>query len=555
MRTLFLLLLAAAPLIAEGQISSNMTLLGRWDQRSSYGDIWGYVAPNGDEYALLMSRDDGLSVIDINGTTPVEVGFIPAIGAFHDSKDVETWGTTAYIVNEYANMQVVDLTDPSNPVQVRTFDTQPSGGTGTHTLSIADGYLYVQGGAGVGGVRIFSLANPLNPQFVGDYQPFYVHDVYVRGDVLYAAAIYGEGVDIVDISDKANPQRIDIFNYPGSGAHNVCATEDGAHIFVGDEIGSGNWTRAFNVEDPHDVEQVANIIVNANAVVHNCNVEGDLLYLAHYTEGVRVWDVSDPANPVEVAYYDTYTGSSGGYNGAWSVYPYLPSGKIIASDIQGGLFVLRLDLAAPVAADIEPVGGPIIIPATGGPLSYTAALTNPAGVSQTVDAWVMALLPNGNEYGPVEGPRTLTLAAGQTLGPLTFTETVPGSAPPGVYTVELRVGDYPAGVVSSDSFTFTKATPTEAATAASTAAGASFATHPNPATGRTTVRFALDAAADVRLAVYDALGREVAVLVDEPLPAGPHEAVLDGTALPSGTYLVRLEAGGRVERQTLTLLH
>ncbi len=557
MRVLLLpLLLAASALTAQAQTSRNMTLLGRWDERASYGDIWGYVAPDGREYALLMSRngsDAGLSVIDLNGATPVEVGFVPALGSVHDSKDVETWGTTAYVVNEYAAMQVVDLSDPTDPVQVRTLDTQPeASGGGSHTLSVADGYLYVQGGAGVGGVRIFSLDDPLRPRFVGSFQPYYVHDVYVRGDTLYAAAIYGQGVDIVDVSDKANPTRIANFNYPGSGAHNVCGTESGSHVFVGDEIGSGNWTRAFDVRDPENVELLANIIVNPSAIVHNCNVEGSLLYLAHYTLGVRVWDVSDPASPSEVAYYDTFPGSGGGYDGAWSVYPYLPSGKIIASDISGGLFVLRLDLAGTVTADVEPVGAPIVVPASGGPVSFTAALTNTGGQRQTVDAWVVALLPNGSEYPtPVEGPRAVTLGPGQTVGPVPFTEAVPAGAPPGVYTVELRVGAYPSRVDDADTFTFTKSA---AGALAVAAADAALGAYPNPSTGLAVVRFTLDAASSVRLVVYDALGREAAVLVEGGLAAGAHEATFDGAALPSGTYFVLLEAGGRVERRTLTLL-
>jgi hypothetical protein len=57
----------------------------------------------------------------------------------------------------------------------------------------------------------------------------------------------------------------------------------------------------------------------------------------------------------------------------------------------------------------------------------------------------------------------------------------------------------------------------------------------------------------VRLAVYDVLGREVAVLVDGERPAGRHEAVLDGRMLPSGVYLVRLAAGGEVRTRAVTL--
>ena len=80
------------------------------------------------------------------------------------------------------------------------------------------------------------------------------------------------------------------------------------------------------------------------------------------------------------------------------------------------------------------------------------------------------------------------------------------------------------------------------------------APYPNPASGRATVRFALDEATDVRLAVYDALGREVAVLVDGVRQPGRHEAVFDDLSLVTGTYLVRLTVGSQTATRRLTLL-
>jgi hypothetical protein len=68
---------------------------------------------------------------------------------------------------------------------------------------------------------------------------------------------------------------------------------------------------------------------------------------------------------------------------------------------------------------------------------------------------------------------------------------------------------------------------------------------PNPARGAAEVRFSLDAPCSVRLAVYDALGREVAVLAEGPRGAGPHEVALDAGRLAPGAYVLRLEAGAR----------
>jgi hypothetical protein len=71
-------------------------------------------------------------------------------------------------------------------------------------------------------------------------------------------------------------------------------------------------------------------------------VDGDRLLVAHYTEGVQLLDVRDPRNPVRIGYYDTFTGDSTGYlKGAWGAYIFPGSDLILASDIQGGLFVLR----------------------------------------------------------------------------------------------------------------------------------------------------------------------------------------------------------------------
>ena len=67
--------------------------------------------------------------------------------------------------------------------------------------------------------------------------------------------------------------------------------------------------------------------------------------------------------------------------------------------------------------------------------------------------------------------------------------------------------------------------------------------YPNPTTGRATIKYDLPAPQQVRIEVYDVLGRRIAVLVDEEVEAGFHTAVFDASRLASGTYLYRIEAG------------
>ena len=423
-------LLVLAPLGARAQ-SQNLTLVGQLNPRTQgYADVWGYVGANGREYALINARSGGgVSVIDVTDDVPVEIEFLPGSGS---GSDVETYGDYAYVSDDFGPTQVIALSGAGAPAVVNAF------GQGVHTLTVAGDYLYTQGGPGAnGGVLIHSLTpDPVHPTLVGRYNPHYVHDILVRGDTMYTAGIYGQGIDIVDLSDRASPVLIERFNYPGSGAHNFCTDDSGSYLYVGDEVGtSGQWTRIFDVRDPHDVEQVGEIIVDAGSTVHNCHVKDGLLYLAHYDRGGWVFDITDPANPVEAAFYETNMFL------AWSFYPHLPSGKLLVSDMVTGLHVLRL----------------------------TGAVAN--------------------EGGP-EAPGRLTLA------------------PPS----------------------------------------------PNPSRSTTALRFTLDAPTDVRLAVYDAGGREVAVLIEGPMPAGSHEAALRAAGLPSGVYLVRLDAGGQTATQRVTLL-
>ena len=78
--------------------------------------------------------------------------------------------------------------------------------------------------------------------------------------------------------------------------------------------------------------------------------------------------------------------------------------------------------------------------------------------------------------------------------------------------------------------------------------------YPNPFNPSTTIKFELPQSAIVRLSVYDMLGREVSVLVNERRNAGVHEVKFDGSNLASGVYFYRLTAGDFVQSKKLVLV-
>jgi plastocyanin len=208
--------------------------------------------------------------------------------------------------------------------------------------------------------------------------------------------------------------------------------------------------------------------------------------------------------------------------------------------------------------------------APGGTFTVTATVTNNSGSAAPLDAWIVAAF-NGN---PVLTKRlgSGTLPNGATVT-RSFNLRAPGNTPPGVYDLTFNVGDFPAStVLGFDAFQVTVTAERLAHAAAEAGAvfeaqaipGDLFAAEasapraltasPNPAREQTAIRFTLAAGADVRLAVYDALGREVAVLVEGPLAAGAHTAPLDARALPAGVYVYRLTAGGQAAAGRLTVV-
>ncbi|MCH7689655.1 MAG: hypothetical protein IIA17_01245 [candidate division Zixibacteria bacterium] len=203
-------------------------------------------------------------------------------------------------------------------------------------------FVYFAGGS-ADGVVIYDISNPAAPQFAGQYPTFYYHDFAIRNNILAACGINGDGIDLLDVSNKASIQLVGHFNYPGSGAHNAAFTEDGNYIFIGDEIGTqGQHTRVFDISDYNNIFKVFDIVIGGQfSTAHNSYVKGDKLLIAHYGQGVRIWNISDPTAPFEEGHFDAPGGS------VWSVYPYYPSGRFIVSDIINGLFVFESPLLPP----------------------------------------------------------------------------------------------------------------------------------------------------------------------------------------------------------------
>lgn len=339
---------------------------------SSANDIWGWTdTPNNREYAII-GLDNGTAFVDItDAQNPVYLGKLLTATASSPWRDVKVYGNHAFIVAEAANhgMQIFDLTklrNVENPPQQFTADARYSGIGNAHNIVINEelGFAYPVGTARNdafnGGVHFIDIQNPTNPNGIGGYGTNgYTHDAqvitYNGPDTDYAGREIFIGANenqiaIADITDKANPVEIETLVYGNIGyTHQGWFTEDQRYFILGDELdetdfGFNSRTLVFDLTDLDNPTLHTTYLGPTGAIDHNGYVLGDEFFLANYTAGMRVMDISDIENETisEKAFFDTYpSNDTARFDGVWSVYPFFESGKIIINDINSGLFVVQ----------------------------------------------------------------------------------------------------------------------------------------------------------------------------------------------------------------------
>lgn len=536
---------------------NGVTLVGQLNQRHGgpgpsygfyYASCWGYVAPDGHEYALIGTYS-GTSIIDLDANPIREVAYIP--GANSEWKELKTWGQYAYCVSEgNQGIQIINLSQlPDTAWLVRSVTNV--GGKNVsrnHTVTVADGYLYLNGttaGGQTGGTLILSLADPENPVYVGQYQPEYLHDTYVRRDTLYGAAIYGGGVYIASLQNKANPQTIGRITYPGAGTHNTWASTNGRFVFTSDEIGQTQKNmKVFEITQftpTFEFSQKTPFTPTPSAVIHNIHGRGNYIYIAHYAAGVYVADVTDPLAVVNAGGYDTYTGAGTGYVGCWGVYPYFPSGRWIASDTQTGLYVFRFDGLAPRTRSL------LVAPANGSTISLipSVAFQWTAAASQEEDPHYYRL----HIWGP--GFDTSFTTADTSFA----VSEMPGMISGQTYSWHVWIKDEFTAVTGVDTFQFVFNPAVNVPENPDLPGTFHLAqNYPNPFNPTTVIEFGVVSSGWVTLKVHDILGREVQTLVNGVVESGTHRVEFRAEDLPSGVYFYRLISSSFAETRRMSLL-
>ena len=348
---IILFILSFSTLFAQD--STSLELVGRiwfdsdiWSSGDTTGgsDVWGYTAPDGEEYAL-MGVLDGIAIVRASDMEVIDIISGPTGNDYYYHRDIKTYGHYAYAVAEmYGTNQGLMIIDLSPlPDSVRFVGSYISGSDiRSHNLSIdtATGFAYM-GKQNYSGFRVVNLADPENPVDVISVSAPNIHDVYARNDTVYVAEGYAHSFSIFDLSDKENPQLLARVSVPNAGyVHNIWPTDDGTHVMTTEET-TGKTVKMWNIEDMDNIEMVGEYL-GVNNLAHNTHIMGDFAYISHYTAGVTIVDISDPTNLIEVARYDTYPlNDNSGFQGCWGAYPFTQNGMVFASDLEGYLTVLQ----------------------------------------------------------------------------------------------------------------------------------------------------------------------------------------------------------------------
>ncbi|MBI4536094.1 MAG: choice-of-anchor B family protein [Ignavibacteriae bacterium] len=519
-----------------------------------YASCWGYVAPDGHEYALIGCYS-GTSIIDLDASPIREVAYVP--GANSEWKELKTWGHYAYAVSENPTMglQIIDLSNLPDSAHLVTslFTIGPRNVSQSHTITVADGYLYLNGGSS-NGTTIYSLSNPVSPTYLGQYQPEYVHDCYVRNDTLFAAAINnqnGGGVYIASVVNKATPQQIGHVTYTGSSTHNAWVSPDGRYLYSTDEIYSpaNHSLKVFDISNLPSFTPLTPHTFNPATVIHNVHGRGNYVYVAHYKSGVFVGDVHTPAAVTTAGTFNTYRGGgvSSSYAGCWGVYPYFPSGRWIASDTQTGLYLLSFNGLQPR------IRSPLLAPADGDTIAEAAVTSFQwrSAASQVEDPHYYQLHIWGSGVDTLIKTRDTSLSV----------TALPGYVLGQSYRWHVWIKDEYTAVSSQDTFQFVYGTST-VGIGPMPNTPATFVlkqNHPNPFNPSTTIEFTVPFSGRVTIEVFNILGQKVATLVDDIRHAGEHQvkfsSTQSGRPLPSGLYLYRMTApGGFTDTKKMILL-
>ena len=365
-------MLAAQPALAEDPIPPlNVEVVANWDGHApdyTAADHWA------DErgYAYVCNRHgatiDIMDISDPSNPTLVTTYEVPPPNNFANAKEVKVHDGLMFIGLDddgRDGAQIVDVRDPANPQLLVNINVP--GYPDVHNLFYDSGYLYLTDGRDET-LAIIDLTefDPDNPPAkpiteakweLLDVGASLVHDVTVVDGRAYLSA-WDSGIWVYDVSDIANQPPVFLASAPGDNTHAAWVTADKRWIVTSEERTDGGPVKLYEVDESGEQMTITHrftfgIGPEDALTSHNVYVVGYRAYCAWYNRGLMAFDI-DPVNKelVLVAHFDTSeVPSETPFRGAWGVYPFLGRDRILVSDKETQFWIF--DVRVPGSGDFD----------------------------------------------------------------------------------------------------------------------------------------------------------------------------------------------------------
>lgn len=240
-------------------------------------------------YAFVADYRSGLRILNItNSNKVVQTGIyvIPGIDK------VVIAGNYAYVLDH--SFHIIDISDPSKPTLSGTFEHNDI----ANDVAINGEYAYIvysRTGEIRQGLKILDISNPVNPVQIGSLDISDQYEIVFKEN--YAYVLNNTRLKIINVVNPSNPHQIGQFDVEGKRAVGFTIYGDFAYV--------ANWSdglRIIDITDPLNVFEAGfyNIGTNAESV----SVSGEFVYVASGYDGLQVIDMANPEDPIKIGFLD-----------------------------------------------------------------------------------------------------------------------------------------------------------------------------------------------------------------------------------------------------------
>lgn len=584
------------PFVLDVSDPDNVQIIDYYPFADCYQKPVGIVG----DYFVFMgnfgSFRGGIKLYDLsNPHQPLQVA---AIDTNYAMFDAAISGDYAYLATSSGGLRIVDLADPLQPEVIAV--REDSANSPCYAVTVTDSHAVV---AKEWGLDIWNVADPSNPVFEGALSTsIQSWELYAKDSYVYAPTGYlaGTVMTIADISDPANPTEI---GHVGDLASLVHLTISGTKAYVADRY---NGLRIIDLAEPNNPVQIGcsglydelygceDVAVNGDYAylpapcrLYVANVQNpsdlhlsvgweteDYIHLTRITiadgyayvngtnrQRIHIFSLSDPLSP---AWIDSVS-----IPGNWTDCGLAVScGYLFAVGSHFSILSLLGPEAPQLIGTINGLTGVDL--AVSGHYAFVASRTlgtRIVDVCNPAQPTLVGQIP-GECHALAIQANTLITRDLEGLRAWDITDPL-NPQPVGHYIVHAEIESLEnikdIDILNGYLYTISRTCRFRAYQCDALSAEPArqpvtprscwlYSCYPNPFNPTTTISFSLPRTSFTRLAVYDITGRQTGVLVSTVLNAGEHRISFDGSALPSGLYFARLEAGQEIQTRKMVLL-